>query len=406
MVISKNLIPFLIILASSSSRSNGQQQYSGNSVMNCEASDEPGPSPAFLYSCNDERPSCKAMLMFRTRPPYSSASSNANLTSSDPQELARLNNIKAFETLPPDSAVFVPATCSCFGKYYQANTSYVYKSTNETYFTIANQTYQGRFNVSAKSVAAANGFATEDPIVYPFTTILIPLQTEPQASKLRWFFSTSFRYAAFSHTKPFRWISVRVGAGAALAVFCFLTLLGFLHFRRVRAGRVSRETKHRLPEHFLDKVVGIGESLKIYKYEELEAATDNFSQQRRLSESIYHGILRGNRVAVKKTSRDISKEIKILGNLNHFNLINLCGVCEHHGVFYLVYEYMEEGSLKNWLCRETSAFAHSWNHRILIALDVAKGLDYLHNCTFQLMCTRTSTAAISYSTANSEQLQP
>ncbi|KAG6405852.1 hypothetical protein SASPL_133446 [Salvia splendens] len=441
MVISKNLIPFLIILASSSSRSNGQQQYSGNSVMNCEASYKPGPSPAFLYSCNDERLSCKAMLMFRTRPPYSSASSIANLTSSDPQELARLNNITAFETLPPDSAVFVPATCSCFGKYYQANTSYVYKSTNETYFTIANQTYQGltscnalkhqnpynelklipstnlrvplrcacpseeqisngtkflltflitwhdsvasiskKFNVSAKSVAAANGFATEDPIVYPFTTILIPLQTEPQASKLRWFFSTSFPYAAFSHTKPFRWISVGVGAGAALAVFCFLTLLGFLHFRRVRAGRVSREMKQRLPEHFLDKVVGIGESLKIYKYEELEAATDNFSPQRRLSESIYHGILRGNRVAVKKTSRDISKEIKILGNLNHFNLINLYGVCEHHGIFYLVYEYMEKGSLKNWLCRETSAFAHSWNHRILIALDVANGLDYLHNC--------------------------
>ncbi|KAG6405879.1 hypothetical protein SASPL_133473 [Salvia splendens] len=327
----------------------------------------------------------------------------------------------------------MPAMCSCLGKHYQANTSYIYKSTNETYFTIANQTYQGltscnalkhhnpysefklipstnlhvplrcacpseeqisngnkflltflitwhdsvaniskKFNVSAKSVAAANGFATEDPIVYPFTTILIPLQTEPQASKLRWFFSTSFPYAAVSHTSF---------CGAALVIFCFLGLLGFMHFMRVRDARVSKEMKQRLPNPFLDKVVGIGESLKIYKYEELEAATDNFSQQRRLSESTHHGILRRNRVAVKKTSRDISKEIKILGNLNHFNLINLYGVCEHHGVFYLVYEYMEEGSLKNWLCRETSAFAHSWNHRILIALDVAKGLDYLHNCT-------------------------
>ncbi|KAG6408165.1 hypothetical protein SASPL_131168 [Salvia splendens] len=347
MVISNNLIPFLKILASSSSRSNGQQQYSGNSVMNCEASDEPGPSPAFLYSCNAERPSCKSMLMFRTRPTYSSASSIANLTSSDPQELAHLNNITAFETLPPD------IKCACPSEEQISNgTRFLFTFLITWHDSVAN--ISKKFKVSAKSVAAANGFATEDPIVYPFTTILIPLQTEPQASKLRWFFSTSFRYAAFSHTKPFRWISVEVGAGAALAVFCFLTLLGFLHFRRVRAGRVSRDTKHRLPEHFLDKVVGIGESLKIYKYEELEAATDNFSQQRRLSESIYHGILRGNRVAVKKTSRDISKEIKILGNLNHFNLINLY---------------------------ETSAVAHSWNHRILIALDVAKGLDYLHNCT-------------------------
>ncbi|KAL1556995.1 protein LYK5-like [Salvia divinorum] len=442
MIISNNLIPFLVILASTSSRSDGQQQYSGNSVMNCEASDETGPSPAFLYSCNDQRHSCKALLMFRTQPPYVSVSSIANLTSSDPKEMARLNNITTSEILPPGSAVFVPAMCLCLGKYYQANTSYVYKCTNETYFTIANQTYQGltscnalkrhnpysevklipsinlrvplrcacpseeqisngtkflltfliawhdsvaniskKFNVSAKSVAAANGFATEDPIIYPFTTILIPLKTEPQASNLRWLFSTSFPYAAVSHTKPSRWISVGVGSGAALAVFCFLALLGFLHFKRVSAARVSREMKDGLPEHFLDKVVGIGESLKIYKYDELEAATDNFSPQRRLSESIYHGILRGNRVAVKKTRTDVSKEIKILGNLNHFNLINLYGVCEHHEVFYLVYEYMEEGSLKNWLCGETSACVHSWNHRFLIALDVANGLDYLHNCT-------------------------
>lgn len=411
--------------------------------MNCSESDDTGPSPAFLYSCNDERPSCKSLLMFRTQPPYNSVSSIANLTSSDPQELARLNNITISEILPPDSAVFVPATCSCSGQYYQANASYVYKSRNETYLTIANQTYQGltscnalklenpysefnllpsmnirvplrcacpsaeqisngtkflltflitwhdsvasickKFNVSVKSVAAANGLAVEDPNIYPFTTILIPLAREPQASKLRRSFSTSFPYSLVPHKKSFRWLRVGVGAGAALAVLCFLALLGFLHFRRVSAARVSRKTKERsLPEYFLDKVVGIGGALKIFTYDELEAATDSFSPQRRLSESIYHGILRGNRVAVKRTTTDVSKEIKILGNLNHFNLINLYGVSEHHEVFYLVYEYMEEGSLKNWLCRETSTFSHSWKHRLLIALDVANGLDYLHNFT-------------------------
>ncbi|XP_057769955.1 protein LYK5-like [Salvia miltiorrhiza] len=443
LIMSKNLLPFLVILAFSSCKSKAHQQYSGNSVMNCSESDETGPSPAFLYSCNDERPTCKALLMFRTQPPYDSVSSIANLTSSDPQELARLNNVTSSEVLPPDSAVFVPATCSCLGKYYQANASYVYESSDDTYLTIANQTYQGltscnalkrenpygefellpsmnlrvplrcacpseeqissgteflltflitwhdsvasiseKLNVSAKSVAAANGFAVEDPDIYPFTTILIPLKAEPEASKLRGSFSTSFQYEAVPHTKSFRWLSEGVGAGAALAVFCFLALLGFLHFRKVSAAGVSsREMKDRLPEHFLDKVVGIGGSLKIYKYDELDAATDSFSLQRRLSESIYRGILHGKRVAVKKTSTDVSKEMKILGNLNHFNLINLYGVCEHHEVFYLVYEYMEEGSLKNWLCGETSSFAHSWHHRFLIALDVANGLDYLHNFT-------------------------
>lgn len=442
LILSKKLFRFLVILILSSSTSHGQQLYSGNSVMSCDVSDETGPSPAFLYTCNDEKPSCQAFLMLRTQPPHVSLSSISNFTSSDPMEMARINNITSSEILPPDNVVFVPVRCSCSGQYYQANTSYVYNSSNETYFTIANVTYQGltscnalkrenpygeldlvtglnlqvplrcacptkeqiasgtkflltflitwhdsvaeisrKFNVSEESVAAANGFAVENPKIYPFTTVLIPLATEPQGAQLRWSFPTSFPYSAVSHMKKYRWLCVGVGTGAALAVSCFLLLLSLLHCRRKQTTEASPRLKNRLPEKFLDKVVGIGETLKIYKYDEVEAATDSFSPQKRLSESIYHGILRGNSVAVKKASTDVSKEIKILGNLNHFNLISLYGVCEHAGDFYLVYEFLEEGSLKDWLCRESSAFSHSWNNRILIALDVANGLDYLHNFT-------------------------
>lgn len=300
-------------------------------------------------------------------------------------EMARINNITDSEILPPDNVVFVPVTCSCSGQYYQANTSYVYNSPSETYFTIANVTYQGltscnalkrenpygildlvlglnlqvplrcacptkeqiasgtkflltflitwhdsiakisrKFNVSEESVAAANGFAVENPKIYPFTTVLIPLATEPPGAQLRWSFPTSFPYSTVPHVKNYKWLCVGVGTGAALAVSCFLLLLSLLHCRRKQATEAPRRMKNRLPEKFLDKVVGIGETLKIYKYDEVEAATDNFSPQKRLSESIYHGILRGNSVAVKKTSTDVSKEIKILGNLNHFNLISLC----------------------------------------------------------------------------------
>ncbi|KAH6791304.1 hypothetical protein C2S51_006310 [Perilla frutescens var. frutescens] len=442
LIMSKNLFKFLVMLLTlSSSKSQGQQQYSGNSVMNCDESDETGPSPSFLYTCNVEKPSCKAYLMFRTQPPYLSVSSISNLTSSDPMELSRINNISTSDILPPDNVVFVPVLCSCSGQYYRANTSY--KCSNETYFTIANKTYQGltscnelkrenpygelelvpglnlhvplrcacpteeeiangtkflltflitwhdsvpeisrKFNVSVESVAAANGFSVENPEIYPFTTILIPLATEPHGAQLRWSFPISFPYSAVPHIKSYKWLRVGVGTGAALAVLCFALLLGFLNFKKMKTTEASGRLKDRLPEQFLDKVVGIGEILKIFKYDEIEAATDNFSPQKRLSESIYRGILRGNLVAVKKTSTDVSKEIKILSNLNHFNLISLYGVCEHDGVFYLVYEYLEEGSLKEWLCREnSSSFAHSWSHRILIALDVASGLDYLHNFT-------------------------
>nr|GEX93045.1 LysM domain receptor-like kinase 4 [Tanacetum cinerariifolium] len=75
------------------------------------------------------------------------------------------------------------------------------------------------------------------------------------------------------------------------------------------------------------------------------------------------------------------KEVKILQKFNHFNLIGLYGVCEHDRACYLVYEFMENGSLKEWLedKNKTSHKSQTWTNRIRIGLDVAKGLQYLHN---------------------------
>lgn len=77
----------------------------------------------------------------------------------------------------------------------------------------------------------------------------------------------------------------------------------------------------------------------------------------------------------------MTKEIEILSKISHFNLISLFGVCEHDKDFYLVYEFMENGSLKEWLHKENCLHVQSWNYLILIALDVANRLHYLHNFT-------------------------
>ncbi|PIN21518.1 Serine/threonine protein kinase [Handroanthus impetiginosus] len=376
--------------------------------------------------------------MFRSKSPYVSVSSISELTSSDPKEVAIINNVASSAVFPLDNEVIVPVMCSCSGQYYQANTSYVVSGDEDTYFTIANKKFQGlttcdalkrenpydefhlfsglklqvplrcacptedqiangikfvltflftlndtvpqisnKFNVSAKSVAEANGFYDENPVLYPFTTILIPLPKEPLSSQIK-----SFHPKA-THKASHKGIFLGTGTGAALAVLFFVLFLGFFYYRRRTINDASwrlrqERKKQKLPENLLNKVI---ETLKIYTYEELKAATDDFNPQKRLSKSVYRGTLRGKLLAIKKMRTDVSKEIKILGNINHFNLISLYGVCEHGGIFYLVYEFLEEGSLKDWLHKENSPLAHSWNHRILIALDVANGLDYLHNFT-------------------------
>ncbi|EYU44315.1 hypothetical protein MIMGU_mgv1a002874mg [Erythranthe guttata] len=454
----KNLFIFLIILLllsifSASNISQAQQQYSGNSILVCQnSSKNTEQSPSFLYTCNIQNPNCRAFLLFKTKPPYISLSSISDLTSSDPIELSRLNNVSTSTILPPEKNVIIPVTCSCSGQYYQANTSYISRPADNTYLTIANETYEGlttcdalmrvnpygefelypglklqvplrcacpnqeqilkgenflltflvnwgdtvrsisqKFNVTAKSVALANGLFSEEEIIYPFTTILIPLPTEPLISQIitnsNQTVPTTQNPNNSETRKLYKGIYIGIGSGAALSVLVFALLMSFLHYRRKRKNEsLSKigqgKSNQELPENFFNKLIGIGEILKMYTYEELETATENFSPCKRLSDSIYLGSIRGELFAVKKTNTDIvPKEIKILGNINHFNLISLYGVCEHDGIFYLVYEYLEGGSLREWLRNGNSLVSHTWRNRIIIALDVANGLDYLHNFT-------------------------
>ena len=86
-------------------------------------------------------------------------------------------------------------------------------------------------------------------------------------------------------------------------------------------------------------------------------------------------------LAIKRTRTDVSKKIQNLNKTNHSNLITLYGACEHHGFFNLIYEYMENGSLKDLLQRETCQELQSWNYRLQVALDVAGRLHYLHYFT-------------------------
>ncbi|KAK4488303.1 hypothetical protein RD792_004059 [Penstemon davidsonii] len=437
---SKFVFRILIIITFSFSSSYAQQNYSYNSI--CNISDKTGPSPDFLYTCNQTTPSCKSFLMFRTQSPYLSVSSISNLTSSDPSELARINNISVSSVFPSGKDVIIPVTCSCSGQYYQANTTYVCTSV-DIYFTIAKDTYQSlttcnalmrenlysefdlyeglelkvplrcacpsqkqigngtkfmftylvtrndtvtkiseRFSVNPTSVAIANGFSDLVPVLYPYTTLLIPLSKEPLTSQMR---SFNQSVPPRKHKRLFyKEIYAGIGTGAALAILCFVLFLGFLYYYKKRKNEACSKIKGlkmQYPKNFLDEVVLLGEVLKIYTYNEVEVATDNFSQRKRVSNSVYRGVLRGKLSVIKKVSTDVSKVIKILGKINHFNLISLYGVCEHDGVFYLVYEFCEEGSLKKWLQNTNSPHAQSWSHRVLIALDIANGLDYLHNFT-------------------------
>ncbi|EFJ30191.1 hypothetical protein SELMODRAFT_14583, partial [Selaginella moellendorffii] len=126
-----------------------------------------------------------------------------------------------------------------------------------------------------------------------------------------------------------------------------------------------------------------------YRYKDLVRATDNFSEASKIGGSVFRALVRGADVAIvqKKGSfvGNYIELLKIITSVHHVNLVKVLGAClresEH---VYVCYEYEEGVNLREALhsprAEGFSALA-SWTSRLQVALDVALGLEYLHDHT-------------------------
>ncbi|PKA60161.1 LysM domain receptor-like kinase 4 [Apostasia shenzhenica] len=123
---------------------------------------------------------------------------------------------------------------------------------------------------------------------------------------------------------------------------------------------------------------------KVYQIEELRGATAGFDDGHLIGGSVYRGEIDGEVYAIKKMKWNASDELKILQKVNHTNLVKLEGFCiePDAGSCYLVYEYVENGSLHTWLHGPTLARRLDWRIRLRIAGDLAHGLQYIHEHTW------------------------
>ncbi|KAK8622843.1 hypothetical protein V6N13_117742 [Hibiscus sabdariffa] len=153
----------------------------------------------------------------------------------------------------------------------------------------------------------------------------------------------------------------------------------------VKSGRNGRSVwLDGLRKNNVVSVSGIPE----YSYKDLQRATYNFTTligQGAFGLVYKAQLLTGETVAVKVLATDSKQgekefqtEVMLLGRLHHRNLVNLVGYCAEKGQHMLVYVYMSKGSLASHLYSENHV-PLSWNLRVYIALDVARGLEYLHD---------------------------
>jgi Leucine-rich repeat (LRR) protein len=131
----------------------------------------------------------------------------------------------------------------------------------------------------------------------------------------------------------------------------------------------------------------------------LRNVTNNFSEENILGWGgfgvVYKGELHdGTKIAVKRMESGVisgkgltefKSEIAVLTKVRHRHLVALLGYCLDGNEKLLVYEYMPQGTLSrhifNWA--EEGLKPLEWTRRLTIALDVARGVEYLHGLAHQ-----------------------
>ncbi|XP_020202149.1 G-type lectin S-receptor-like serine/threonine-protein kinase LECRK2 [Cajanus cajan] len=128
-------------------------------------------------------------------------------------------------------------------------------------------------------------------------------------------------------------------------------------------------------------------SLRSFSFDELEKSTGGFTEEigRGSFGAVYRGTIgvSNKSIAVKRLERiadegerEFRTEITAIARTHHRNLVKLIGFCINGSRKLLVYEYVSNGSLASLLLKSEKKL--SWGERLKIALDVARGVLYLH----------------------------
>uniref|UniRef100_J3L9N9 non-specific serine/threonine protein kinase n=1 Tax=Oryza brachyantha TaxID=4533 RepID=J3L9N9_ORYBR len=137
---------------------------------------------------------------------------------------------------------------------------------------------------------------------------------------------------------------------------------------------------------------GKGEEMNI-TFTDIVKATNNFHKEHIIGCGGYGLVYKaeltdGSKIAIKKlnsemclTEREFSAEVDALSMAQHANLVPFWGYCIQGNLRLLIYSFMENGSLDDWLHNrddDASSFL-SWPTRLKIAQGASQGLHYIHD---------------------------
>ncbi|KAK4263838.1 hypothetical protein QN277_029203 [Acacia crassicarpa] len=182
-----------------------------------------------------------------------------------------------------------------------------------------------------------------------------------------------------------------IGAiGFAIITLCLLEQHYKQHSSRVQLQATNNNAID--PNSDTDLQRGRYLGTRLFSYEELGKATNNFERSRELRNgglsSVYYGKLQdGQEVAIKRLNNknyrrleQFLNEVEILARVRHQNLVSLYGCTSHHSrELLLVYEYVPNSTVSSHLHGELANLCLlPWHVRMKVAIETATALAYLH----------------------------
>ncbi|KAL3328981.1 hypothetical protein AABB24_036210, partial [Solanum stoloniferum] len=301
------------------------------------------------------------------------------------------------ENIDIGQSIKFPIFCKCPNMTSSQNLprlliSYVFQP-NDNISSIAS-----RFRVTPQSITQINGNNTKilDTLFIPLSNL--PNLTQPASSNTPPPPPPPASPAPVNQENDRKGTVIGLAIGLGVCGVLLILVLG-LFYREKTAKKEGYSDVERQKSlyvgskkgSFVDKDVEVNlladvseclDKYKMYKMEQIWEATDGFDEGCLIQGSVYKGTIDGEVFAIKKMKWNAREELKILQKVNHGNLVKLEGFCidPKEANCFLVYEYVENGSLHSWIHGEKGEKL-SWKTRLRIATDVANGLLYIHEHT-------------------------
>lgn len=176
-------------------------------------------------------------------------------------------------------------------------------------------------------------------------------------------------------------------------------LFAFSYYCYIRK-KVSKRLKTQKRIDYVDRddfpslQVATEKGLQVFTFKQLQSATGGFGKSNIIGHGgfglVYRGVLNdGRKVAIKlmeqagkQGEEEFKMEVELLSRLHSTYLLALLGYCSDSNHRLLVFEFMANGGLQEHLYPISGSNAISskldWETRLRIALEAAKGLEYLH----------------------------